>query len=81
MIGYIGNILLTACGAPEAYKAFKTKQCTLTWSFLFMCFVGEVLTLAAIINDAPLGYLLLNYGANIFFISIMLHYKIRSINE
>jgi len=77
MIGYAGSILLAICGAPEALKAHRNKECTLTWTFLLMWFFGELLTLVAIINDAPLGYLILNYGANIFFISIMLYYKVR----
>lgn len=77
MSGWLGSVLLSLCALPEAWKAYKTKDCTLTWLFLIMWGLGEVLTLIAIIGDAPLGYLILNYGSNIVFISIMIYYKWR----
>lgn len=75
LIGYIGGILLAFCAAPEAYLAWKRGHSSLSWGFLSLWGVGEVFTLAAVLTDAPLGYLLLNYGLNILFISIICYYK------
>lgn len=75
IIGFIGSTLLALCGLPEFILAVKNKDSQLSWTFLSIWQLGEIFTLIAIINDAPLGYLLLNYSANIFFISGICYYK------
>ena len=80
ILGWIGSICFAICGAEEAYKAYIFKRCDIGWFMLITWQIGEILTLLAIISDAPLGYLLFNYGLNIAFISVMIHYKYRSIN-
>ena len=76
-IGWIGGILLAFCGLPQAVESFKTKNSDgLTWGFLIMWGLGELFTIVYIIPkwDWPLIF---NYTANIIFISITTHYKIK----
>lgn len=75
-LGWIGSILLAICGAPEAWKAHKTGKTELTWSFLLMWYLGEIFTFIPIIMDLGVSYLIFNYGLNIFFISVILKYKL-----
>lgn len=78
IIGWIGGILLAFCGLPEAVLAIQTKQCLLSWSFLLMWLIGEILALTYVILKAKkvsLLPLIFNYGLNILFISIMIFYK------
>ena len=74
-MGWLGSVLLSICGMQEAYKAYVTKECHIGWFMLITWGLGEILTLLAIFKDAPLGYLILNYGLNIAFISVMVYYK------
>lgn len=76
-LGWIGSLLFAICGAEEAWKAWKTKQCNIGYFLLTTWWLGEILTLIAIINQAPMGYLLFNYGLNLAFVSIMLYYKVK----
>jgi hypothetical protein len=78
ILGWVGSVALAVCGAEEAYKAFLFKRCDIGWFMLGAWQLGEVCTLLAILGDAPLGYLIFNYGLNIFFISVMIYYKRKS---
>lgn len=74
-LGWLGSIALASCGLPQAYTSIRTgKTEGLNVWFLVLWTVGEILTLAAISKDAPLGYLLLNYGCNLVFLSIIWRY-------
>jgi len=76
IIGWIGNILLSFCGLPEAIRAVFRKKCEVPWSLLIPWFLGEVLVLVYVVykyNSAPL---ITNYCANIIIILIMGRYKI-----
>ena len=76
-IGWIGSILLAFCGLPQAIESYKTKSSAgLTWSFLIMWGVGEILTVVYIIPKWHWP-LIFNYTANIVFISIIVYYKIK----
>jgi uncharacterized protein with PQ loop repeat len=76
-IGWIGSILLAFCGLPQAIESYKTKSSAgLTWGFLIMWFVGEILTVIYIIPKWHWP-LIFNYTANIFFLSIILYFKIK----
>lgn len=76
-IGWIGSILLAFCGLPQAIESYKTKSSAgLTWGFLIMWGVGEILTVVYIIPKWHWP-LIFNYTANIIFISIIVYYKIK----
>jgi len=75
-IGWIGSILLAFCGLPQAIESYKTKSSEgLTWGFISMWFIGEILTIMYILPQMVLP-LLFNYTANIIFLSVIIYYKI-----
>jgi len=75
-IGWIGSILLAFCGLPQAIESYKTKSSEgLTWGFIGMWFIGEICTFVYILPKMDLP-LLLNYTANIIFLSIIIFYKL-----
>jgi uncharacterized protein with PQ loop repeat len=76
-IGWLGSILLAFCGLPQAIESYKTKSSAgLTWGFISMWFVGEILTVIYIIPKWHWP-LIFNYTANIIFLSVILYYKIK----
>jgi len=45
MVGWIGSVLLTVCGLPQAIKVWRTKKANdLSMTFLTMWWLGEVFT-------------------------------------
>jgi hypothetical protein len=73
--GWIGSFLLACCGAPEAYLAWKRRRSDLSWIFLAMWGVGELCVLIPVLFEIKVGFLLLNYIANVIFISVICYYK------
>lgn len=78
VVGFIGAFLLSACGAPAAYQAYKEKSCNgMSWIFLSMWYLGEIFTLFYVLPKNDVLPLVMNYGLNIVFISIIIYYKVR----
>ena len=78
IIGWLGSILLAFCGLPQAIESYKTKSSEgLTWGFIGMWFIGEIMTIIYILPQMVLP-LIFNYTANIIFLSIIIYYKINS---
>lgn len=76
ILGWIGSILLSFCGVPEAWKSIRTKTCHLTWLFLLMWIGGEICILIPVLFQFPKAWLLLNYCVNIVCASILIWYKL-----
>ena len=77
-IGWIGSILLALCGFPQAIESYTNKHSDgLTWGFILMWGIGELLTFAYVFPKMDLP-LLLNYSANIIFLSVIIYYKLLS---
>lgn len=78
VVGWVGSFLFSACAIPQAYHSWKNKNSEgLTWAFLIMWFVGEVLTFIYVISKPdPLIPLLLNYAFNFMMLLIILKYKV-----
>ncbi len=75
-IGWIGSIMLAFCGLPQAWESFRTKSSDgLTWGFISMWLIGELCTFAYILPKMDLP-LLVNYSANIVFLSVIVYFKI-----
>ena len=74
MIETIGSILLALCGAPEAWKCYKEKKCSIGWFMLILWFVGELLLIIFAMQTRQY-VLLLNYISNLAFLLIMIRYK------
>ena len=76
LIGWLGGVLLSICGLPQAVKSFQDKHSNgLSWNFLLMWFFGEILLL---IYTIPTGMLplIVNYVFNLVLVSVILYYKI-----
>lgn len=86
-IGWIGSILLSICGAPQALKCYNQGHAEgVSFIFLLMWLIGEIFTLIYISSKALsmmtfMSPLILNYTLNIIFISVILYYKIIGGNE
>ena len=75
-IGYVGAFLLAFCSLPQMiYSVKEGNSDGISWAFLLMWLAGEVITLYYIWGDVRIP-LLLNYSANIIFISVILKYKV-----
>ena len=75
-LGWLGSILLAFCGLPQAIESIRTKSSEgLTWGFIGMWFLGEILTFIYILPKMDLP-LLFNYTANIIFLAIIIYYKL-----
>ena len=75
-IGWLGSILLAFCGLPQAVESIRTKSSEgLTWGFISMWFIGEIMTFIYILPKMDLP-LLFNYTANIIFLAIIIYYKL-----
>ena len=75
-LGWLGSILLAFCALPQALASFKNKSSEgVTWGLLIMWGLGEIFTFIYVFPkmDIPL---LFNYLANIFFLLVILFYKV-----
>lgn len=74
-IDFIGSVLLAACGLPEAIRCYKNKRCDIGYGMLLSWLIGEVCLVFYSVETGQF-VLLINYLANIMFISVMLYFKI-----
>jgi uncharacterized protein with PQ loop repeat len=75
-IGWAGAVLLAFCGLPQAVQSWRTRSSAgVSWGFLGMWGVGEILTLAYV---APMSEwpLIVNYSANIVFVAVIAFFKL-----
>lgn len=75
-IGWIGSLLLAFCGLPQAVKCYREKSAKgIDWGFLLAWFIGELLAFLYVLPKMDLP-LLVNYSANLLFLTVILYYKI-----
>ena len=75
-VGWLGGILLAACGLPQAIKSYRQKHSYgLSIWFLYMWLGGEVLVLVYVLPKWHWP-LIFNYAANILLVIVILYYKI-----
>lgn len=75
MIGWIGAILLSFCALPQVIKCYKQGHGEgLSHGLIIMWGVGEVLLFVYVFptGDIPL---IINYGLNAVYVSIIARYK------
>lgn len=75
-LGYLSGLLLAICALPQVIKCIKTGNAKgLSKLFIWFWFLGEIGLLIFSINRLGyIGPLLLNYGANILFLLIIMKY-------
>lgn len=77
LLGYVGSVCLAACAAPEAWKCWRTKEPSgASRGLLVLWSAGELCTFAYVLPKADVP-LLLNYGSNIVFLSVVWYYSFR----
>ena len=77
MIGWIGSLAFGICGLPQALRCYKDGHADgLDLLFLILWTIGEVFTFYAVLQDAPVPYLLANYSFNAVFLAVMWRYKL-----
>ena len=76
-MGWLGGVLLAACGLPQAIKSYKQKHSYgLSIWFLLMWLLGEVFVLIYVLPKWHWP-LIFNYSANIVLVLIILYFKLR----
>ena len=73
--GWLGAILFSVCGIPQAYASYKNKNSNgISTSFIIMWFFAEIFTIIYIFpsNQIPL---LMNYFVNLIIVLIIAYYK------
>lgn len=79
-LGWLGATLLSFCGFPQALQSYRTKSSKgISWSFLFLWGLGEILTFFYVFPKNNVLPLLMNYGFNIVFICVILYFKAKEI--
>ena len=76
LIGWLGSIALSFCGAPQAYKSYFDKHSIgISSSFIWLWMIGEVMQLIYVFekHDMPLVFSCL---MNMVFIIIITYYKL-----
>jgi uncharacterized protein with PQ loop repeat len=78
LIGWVGGVLFAFCGLPQAIHSWKMKNSDgMTYTFILMWGMGEVLTLIYVMQKADVAPLLFNYIANLCFLIVILWFKLR----
>ena len=80
LIGFLGSLLLSLCGFPQALQCIKTKKAEgLTTWFILLWTFGELFMLSYVlvkyIHDIPL---LINYVISAFSVSVLFYYKFKN---
>ena len=78
MIGWMGSVLFSLCAYPQAIKSYKDGHSDgLSWYFLLMWFIGEILTLIYVSCTSASLPLLANYLMNLLILLVIIKYKIQ----
>lgn len=74
-IGWMGAICFAICALPQAIKSYKDKSSAgISFAFLFLWTVGEVLTLTYILLTTMQLPLIVNYVFNLACLAVILWY-------
>lgn len=76
VVGWVGGILFAGCGVPQAWQCYRQKHADgLSWTFLLMWLVGEVLT-TIYVWPTQQWPLLFNYGVNLACLLVILRWRL-----
>ena len=77
LLGWVGSIMLSICGLPQAYESYKNKNSDgINWGFILLWLIGEVLVVFYVLykKEYPLVF---NCALNIVLASIIMYYKLK----
>lgn len=76
IFGWIGGILLSVCGIPQAYKVFREKHANgMSHLNLWLWLFGELFVLIYVIFGNYSLPLLINYSLNFIVVNVIIYYK------
>lgn len=74
-IGWVGAICFAICALPQAIKSYRDKSSAgISFAFLFLWTVGEVLTLSYILGTTRQLPLIVNYVFNLACLAVIIYY-------
>ena len=77
IIGWIGSLMLSICGLPQAIDSYRKKSSKgITWGFILLWLIGEIFLIIYLFHKKEYP-LLFNCGLNTVLASIILFYKFR----
>ena len=75
-VGMLGALLFAICGLPLAIDCYKKGYSTENIQFIWIWFIGEILSTVYVISEIGFNIpLLLNYFCSIILIGIVLRYE------
>lgn len=81
VIGWLGSILLSLCGLPEAYRTWRDKRCYAGWGLLIMWYLGEVCFIIFEFSGEIRLQRLGNYILNFLIVGYLMYYKVKNMKE
>lgn len=76
IIGFIGTLCLGLCGLPQLIHTLKTRKADdISWYFLLLWLVGEILLTIYQYHLNGLTLIHLNYTMNIVIILVIMRFK------
>jgi uncharacterized protein with PQ loop repeat len=77
LIGWVGSICFAICALPQALQSYRQKNSNgISWGFLLLWLIGEILTLAYVTLTTVQLPLITNYVLNFLFLVVILWFKI-----
>jgi uncharacterized protein with PQ loop repeat len=76
IIGWVGGFFFAACAFPQALQSYRQKHSDgLSWLFLWMWLMGEILTIIYVFPKTDVAPLLTNYFLNIVFLLVIIWFR------
>lgn len=77
LIGWVGSICFAICALPQALQSYQQKNSNgISWGFLLLWLVGEILTLAYVVLTTAQLPLITNYVLNFIFLIVIIWFKV-----
>jgi uncharacterized protein with PQ loop repeat len=78
LIGWIGSIMLSICGLPQAVQSFKDKHSNgISWGFILLWWFGEIFAVIYVISKREYP-IIFNCALNTVIVSIIFYYKYKT---
>lgn len=76
---WLGSLLLSLSALPELIVTLKSKKCALSWGFILVAGLGEILVLVPLLIKGADTALLVNYSLNSVIFVIFTHFKMKEL--
>jgi uncharacterized protein with PQ loop repeat len=79
IVGWLGSVMLSICGLPQAIECYKKKNSDgISWMFILLWLFGEIFALiyAVHIKETPIVF---NCALNSVIVFVIFYYKLKPI--